>query len=80
MRFRHAEHIEEIKELDEVEPDFIIEIVLNEGFLAKNEDNFDEARELSPEEYNIAENEEEQHPNHQELTQRILDNMGPKIP
>jgi len=80
MQFRHAEHIEEIEGIDEVEPDMIIEIVLNEGFLEKTEDVFDEARELSPEEYYITENEEEQHPNHQELTQRILDNMGPRIP
>jgi len=72
MEFRHAEHMEETERIDEFEPDIIIDITFKE-------DSLDEARELSPEEYNVIENENEQRLNQQELKQ-IWDNTFPRIP
>ena len=68
--FRHAQQRKEAEKIDEDVPDIITETMINEGSL-------DEARELSPEEYNVIENEERL--NQQELKQ-IWDNTFPRIP
>lgn len=72
MEFRHAEQREETERIDEDVPDIRIEIMINEDFL-------EETRELSPKEYDVTENENEEQLNQQEL-KRLWDITQRKIP